>query len=106
MTFEVLLTETAEKEVDDIFFWLVGKNPKYAGKWLSGFRESIATLSEMPQRCAIARESALYDVIVRQHLFLKYRILFSIIDADGDRVDDTVRILHVRHGARKDIEGS
>ena|SRR5260221_10318584 len=105
MTYCVVLTEIAEAEVDDIFFWLVGRNPNHAAKWLNGFRRSIATLSEFPERCQIAREDVLFDVPVRQHLFEKHRILYTLIDSDGDGTAETVRILHVRHGARQDPEG-
>src|SRR6266699_3670363 len=105
MTYSVVLTEIAEAEVDDIFFWLVGRDPDHAAKWLSGFRRSIATLSEFPETCPIARENVLFDVPVRQHLFAKHRILFTLIDSDGDGIVDTVRILHVRHGARQDPKG-
>ena len=38
---------------------------------------------------------------VRHLRFNKYRILFTIKDADGDGEDDTAVVLHVRHTAQQ-----
>ena len=100
MTFVIVFSERAEEEIDDIFFWMLGHSPNSADTWLRGLHETIDALREIPTRCTIARENILFDTAVRQILHGKYRILFSLIDADGDERFDTVRILHVRRGAR------
>lgn len=38
---------------------------------------------------------------MRQLLFGGYRVLYTVVDANDDGTPDTVRILHVRHGARR-----
>lgn len=103
MTYDVLFTETAEKEIDDIFLWLVARSTRYAADWVRGLHDGIETLREFPNRCPLARESLLFDSPVRQLLYGKRRILFTLVDSDGDGELDTVRILHVRHGARRDL---
>ena len=103
MTYDVKFSEKAEAEVDQTFFWLLGRSSEWAGTWLKALHESVGTLSEFPTRCPLARESILFDSPVRCHLFRDYRILFSLIDADDDGVEDTVWILHIRHGARSEL---
>jgi hypothetical protein len=61
--------------------------------------DKIYTLENLPTRCPIAPENDAFDVEVRQLLFGKYRILFWI---DG-RI---VRVLHIRHGARRRLGDS
>jgi plasmid stabilization system protein ParE len=46
----------------------------------------------------------MFSTDVRQLLYGEYRILFILVEADDDGEDDTVRILHVRHGARQHIQ--
>ncbi|MDP8925057.1 MAG: type II toxin-antitoxin system RelE/ParE family toxin [Chloroflexota bacterium] len=58
--------------------------------------QSIQTLADFPRRCPLACENDDFDVEVRQRLHGDYRILFTV---DGG----TVRILHVRHGARRPL---
>ncbi len=64
----------------------------------------VQKLSTFPTRCSLAPENELFDVQVRQMLYREgrtvYRILFFIVDADGDGEPDTVRILHVRHASQ------
>ena len=104
MSYDVVWSEAAEAEADDAYFWLLGRSPNYAAKWLSGLRLAVDSLSDFPEPCPLAREHMLFSSPVRQHLYGKYRILFSIVDADGDGTLDTVRILHARHGARRDLD--
>lgn len=57
-------------------------------------------LSDYPQRCPLAPESDAFDVHIQQLLYgrrrHRYRVLFTI-------QGKTVRILHIRHGARKPL---
>jgi hypothetical protein len=48
----------------------------------------------LPRRCPIAPENDDFDVEVRQLLYGEFRVLFTV-------EDDVVRVLHVRHGARR-----
>jgi plasmid stabilization system protein ParE len=99
--FLIEFTDVAEMEVQDTFLWLLGRSPDHAGRWQAGLEASVNSLAEFPTRCPLAPESDQFDVEVRQQLYGRYRILFTLVDADGDGAEDTVRILHVRHGARR-----
>jgi plasmid stabilization system protein ParE len=101
VTFLIEFTDVADMEVQDTFLWLLGRSPDYADRWQAGLEASVNSLSEFPTRCPLAPESDRFEVEVRQQLYGPYRILFTLVDTDHDGAADTVRILHVRHGARR-----
>ena len=59
-----------------------------------------AAMSLFRKKTASGRE-------VRQMLYRQgrttYLVLFCLVDADHDGKEDTVRVLHVRHGAQRPI---
>lgn len=101
MIFRIEFTDVAEMEVQDTLLWLLGHSPEHADRWQQGLEKAISSLTELPARCPLAPEGDAFVVEVRQLLYRSYRILFTLVDADEDGVPDTVRILHVRHGARR-----
>jgi plasmid stabilization system protein ParE len=102
MAFEIKLSDEAKKNLDTITHWLL--HDRQAGenalRWLQGLREKIDTLSEMPTRCARARESKSMPFEMRQLLYGRkpyvYRVLFTI---EGN----TVLILFVRGPGQKAV---
>jgi plasmid stabilization system protein ParE len=100
MNYEVVFTDVAEMEAEEAFLWLAGHYPEYAGQWREQLDQALASLREFPHQCPVARESYRFDVEVRSLRFAKYRLLFTIVDTDGDGVEDSVRVLHLRHTAR------
>ena len=68
-----------------------------AQTWYLDIIEAIESLKTFPARCAHAPEDQFFEEEIRQLLRGKYRILFEIDD-------ETVRILHVRHSARRLIK--
>ena len=100
MTYRVEFTDVADMEAQDAFLWLLDRSPVQAGRWQEGLERAVGSLVELPTRCLLAPENHLFEAEVRQLLYGSYRILFTLIDADQDGFADTVRILHVRHGAR------
>ena len=99
MTFQVEITATADQEADEILS--LGYSPnmpeKLAGHWFLPCKAAIASLAEFPKRCPLAPENSAFPFEVRQLLYGKkphiYRILFTI-------EDQTVYVLHIRHGRR------
>jgi plasmid stabilization system protein ParE len=100
MSFRTEFTEVADMEAQDTFLWLLGRSPQQAGRWLEGLERAVASLTEFPTRCPLAPENDAFEVEVRQLLYGAYRLLFTLVDSDEDGTADTVRLLHVRHGAR------
>jgi plasmid stabilization system protein ParE len=72
-------------------------SPGAAGDWYLDIITASRSLEISPARCATAFENQFFEEEIRQLLCGKYRILFEI---DGD----TVRILHVRHTARRPLK--
>ncbi len=97
MAFQVEITSVAEAQIEQAYRWYRERNSGFADRWFRGLMNTIATLQEKPQRCALAVEHEIFPEQVRQLLYGKaknvYRVLFTIRDA-------TVYVLYVRHSAQ------
>ncbi len=94
MSFKVRITAQAETELNEAYEWIANESPDKAVIWFNGLVEASESLSAHPERCPRAPEGTDLDQEVRQLLYGKYRILFILRD-------DTVYVLHFRHGARE-----
>ena len=102
MTYRVEISSVAEAEADAAFLQLSQfMSAEKARQWYAGLLKAIASLSEMPKRCPLARENQYFSQEIRQLLYGRgrnsYRVLFTIVEADAT---PTVRILHIRHAAQ------
>ena len=101
MKYEVLITASAEADLEEAYGWLAEHAPEAAVKWYNGVLDAFLSLEALPKRCPIAPESKAFKREIRQLLHGKrqhvYRILFDV-------TGETVRILHVRHGARDHLK--
>jgi plasmid stabilization system protein ParE len=90
----------AEAELESAYLWLQDRNPEAGAAWYNGVVDAMLTLETFPERCPVAPEADVFDHEIRQLLYGRrqhaYRIIFDISG-------QTVRILHVRHGARRDL---
>ena len=105
VSYRVEVSDTADAEADETFFWLAGRSPDLAGRWYEGLLMAYQSLAQFPSRCPLAPENDSFETVeVRQLLFgtgrNTYRILFYIQERMEDE-SGTVRILHVRHGSRR-----
>jgi toxin ParE1/3/4 len=96
MKYKVVVSPTAEADLDDIFRFIALDNPKAARKFIAALRTKVEALAQMPARCPAAPEDGLGGLEIRHLIFRSYRILFTI-DVH------VVRVLRVRHGARLSI---
>ena len=98
MTHAVLITNRAERQMEEAFLWVYERNPLAAARWYSRLQRAIESLAEHPERHPLAPEGELLGVELRQMLFGKrrgiYRVLFTI-------AGEIVTIHHIRHGARR-----
>jgi plasmid stabilization system protein ParE len=98
MTYTVIVQPPARRDMEAAYRYIHERAPRTAEHWFAGLEKAIASLDMFPNRCGIASESREFDETIRQLLYGKrkgiYRVLFVVRD-------DTVRILHVRHGARR-----
>jgi plasmid stabilization system protein ParE len=97
MTFQVEITPIAEAQIEQAYRWYRSRSPDFADLWFRGFMNTISTLQEQPQRCALAIEHEIFPEEVRQLLHIKsknvHRVIFTIRDT-------TVYVLYVRHSAQ------
>jgi plasmid stabilization system protein ParE len=102
MNYRVELTAEAERDADEILEWLLSQHAGEAGlRWFEAMHEAIASLTRFPERCSLVPENASLPFEVRQLFYGRaphvYRILFTI-------ENDTVAILHIRHGRRRAVQ--
>jgi len=96
VSYQVLVQPPAIQDLASAYDRIARRSPDRAETWVSGALEAIQTLRDFPNRCPLAPENDVFEVEIRQLLFRAFRILFTV---DGD----TVRILHVRHGAQRPL---
>jgi plasmid stabilization system protein ParE len=101
MAFRVKTTSKAKWDLDDILTRLLSQGAGETGlRWFQGLHQAVATLADSPRRCSLAPENAVFPFEVRHLLYGRkphvYRIIFTI-------EDNTVFVLHVRHGRRQPI---
>jgi plasmid stabilization system protein ParE len=93
----IIVQPSAQQDIAEAYGYLGGAIGWRADVWLERLDAAIQTLSDMPKRCALARENEHFPEEIRQLLFESYRVLFTI---QGDRVV----ILHVRHKAQAPLQ--
>ena len=96
MKYRVLIQPPAAEDLDEAYRWIAERSPESAAKWLNGLRRAIQRLSSFPGRCPLAPENDSFKEEIRQLLHRDYRVLFTV---EGR----TVRVLHIRHGARRHL---
>lgn len=97
MRYEIEVQPSADRDIQDIYVYLLGFGGRKADDWLEDLGKAFESLEQMPERCALAPENPLFRREIRQLLRRDYRIVFTV-------VGDDVRILHVRHKAQAPIE--
>lgn len=91
--FNILLTDEARKDLDDIMAYIALDAPRRAETYVDELLNEIRSLTSMPKRCAVAPESGRRGYEMRHLIYGRYRILFTIKESD-------VYILRVIHSAR------
>jgi plasmid stabilization system protein ParE len=97
MRYRVVITPAANGDLRRAFRYIRQHAPDAARAWLTGARERIQSLEQNPQRARLAPESSTFGEDIRELFHGRgnrgtYRILFVILE-------DSVFVLHVRHGA-------
>ena len=99
MVYRVRLMPRAVEDIVQIYDRVTQAAPLHGSKWYERLMGALYSLDQSPERCLVARRLSTPSKTIRKLLFGKkphvYRIYFDI-------VEDTVRILHVRHGAGRE----
>jgi plasmid stabilization system protein ParE len=79
MTYHVVLTDRAARDLDEAYRWCAERAPGAATRRYNGFLDALNTLGSNPERCPIAVETRTVRVEIRQLLYGRrqsYRALF------------------------------
>jgi toxin ParE1/3/4 len=98
MTYRVELTARASRDLRRIFRHINAESSRQANAWFNELEATILRLDQHPERCPVTPENQ----ALRHLLFGKkpnvYRVIFVV-----DRRAQIVRVLHIRHGARRPL---
>jgi plasmid stabilization system protein ParE len=104
LMYRIEITPGAQADADEAYAWMLENvSPAHAERWYQDLFAQIDSLKTFPGRCPVAPESRNFAEEIRELIFgkrkhkNKYRILFAIRQ-------DSVAILYVYHGSRKEIE--
>ena len=103
MAYQVVLVDSAKADANQIFDRVTAQAPIRGPQWFAELMDCLYSLEELPARCPLAREAAAAKREIlclhfgkRPHV---YRILYEIEESR-----QTVWILHIRHGALRDLD--
>ena len=98
MAFRVRLMPRAVEDIETIYSQVIAQAPVAGQHWYNGLIEVLFSLESFPERGQIVDSLTTSSSVVRRVLYGRrahaYRVYFDI-------AGDTVRILHIRHGARQ-----
>ena len=99
MAYSVRLMPRAAEDAECVYRRVVQEAPLQGQHWYNRLVEAIESLRLFPERCEAVESLSRSGITVRKLLYghkpNTYRIYFAI---DGK----IVRILHIRHGARRE----
>lgn len=103
MAYQVALTDSAKADSDSIYRWVISQAPGLGRRWFEGLLDALYSLEQLPRRCPLAREAEMAKRDIRCLLFGKRRGIYRILYEVQER-RNRVWILHIRHGALRDLE--
>ncbi len=92
--YTVRVGPTAAKHLDKIAGYISQDSPNNAVRFIEELTEAILSLSHFPLRCGIAPEGELRGSVVRQLVYGRYRVLFTVRESE-------VRVHGIRHASRR-----
>jgi plasmid stabilization system protein ParE len=93
-SYRVEPTDKALVDAGEAYFWINEQSEAAALRWYEGLLKAFRSLEKSPLRCPQAPESLFFEEEIRQLVYGKYRILFTV---EGE----TVFVLRVRHSAQE-----
>ncbi len=101
MACRVELTPRAERDLDKLYAWLTRNAPYHGPVWFDKLEQAIFSLANFPERCTVVPRLSTENRSVRQLLFGRarniYKVYFGVFG-------DVVKVLHIRHAARREPE--
>lgn len=101
MAYLVNLTDRAERDLAHLYEEVNAEHSDAALKWYLGFKESILSLEEQPNRCPVTPENGKFRHLLYGNKPHIYRAIYRVLEKQKQ-----VEVLHIRHGARRRLKGS
>lgn len=90
--YKVNLTQLAQKDLEQIYYYIAADNIINAGNFVLELEKKIYSLETFPERQPLIAENEFFTTDYRHLIYKKYRIIYRISEK-------TVFILRVIHGA-------
>jgi len=102
MKYEVILTASANAQLEDIYvWWATNRSETQAARWYNGFLDALSSLRERPERCPLARENGQLPFEAREiHYGIASRPTHRAVFAIRQR---QVLVVAIRHLAQADL---
>jgi toxin ParE1/3/4 len=98
MAYRVKISSTANRDLADIYHRIAAGTSDAAQRWYFGLQDAIRSLGHNPNRCPSTPE----DLELRHLLYGNkphiYRVIYQVVEKRKE-----VRIIHIRHGARREF---
>jgi toxin ParE1/3/4 len=101
MAYRVELTARAGRNLRTLYRNIHAEDSAQAQAWFNGLERAVLSLDEHPSRCPPTPEHAMLRHLLYGTKPDTYRVIFRI-----DERSLTVKVLHIRHGARKPIKAA
>ena len=99
MAFRVKFLPRAKHDLETIYRRVTEEAPLQGAAWFNGFECSINSLHRLPERCPVAARLSTQSDIVRRLHYGRYPHVYTVY---YHLVGQTVEIMHIRHGARRE----
>lgn len=97
MAYKVELAAEAEANLDAIYQWSARRwSAEQARLYLAGLKQAVLSLARLPKGHPLAPDQEAFEVEVRQALYGKHRILYTISGR-------SVVVLMIRHTAQRPL---
>jgi toxin ParE1/3/4 len=96
MAYRVELTVRAERDLKRIYKYIHADDSDPPFAWFNGLETLISSLDELPNRGAVTPEDKKLRHLLYGNKPHVYRIVYRVYERAKE-----VRVLHIRHGARK-----
>jgi len=93
-SFQIRYLKTAERDLDDIFDYILRDNPTAAADLLDQFDKAISNLSQNPKMGVIPKDDRLKNLGYRMLIVERYLVFYVIKNR-------TVQLRRIIHGARR-----
>jgi mRNA-degrading endonuclease RelE of RelBE toxin-antitoxin system len=101
--YRVGLADSAKADADAIYKPIIAAAILRGAEWFEELMDYLYTLETLPYRCPLAREAKKAKREIRCLLFGKGRNIYRIL-CEVDEAKRAVWIVHIRHGARRDLK--